>query len=448
MLFNTLTYLLFLPIVFVLYWCARNARQQNIVLLIASMVFYGWWSVEHLILMIATCLFNYTMLQCIQNYKHKRLWLTVTLLTNFSVLGVFKYYNFFAENFVEAMSLAGVELDFPTINLILPVGISFYIFQLSGYAIDIFRSPRREELSIINYFTFITFFPQLVAGPIERGHDMMPQIRHQRHFNFDTAREGMKLILWGLVKKMLLADNCASAADYIFANYTTASLPDLWLGALFFTLQIYGDFSGYSDIAVGSARLLGINIHNNFNKPYFARNIQDFWRRWHITLMTWFKDYVYIPMGGNRKGTLRKQCNIFTVFLLSGLWHGANWTFVCWGLYHALWFIIPHKWLTFIIVMVGWVIFRSPDMAVASQYIEGMFSPSLWGPTTCSRMPLLIILLFALAEWLSRKKEHPFNFKSTGWMSHQWVRMSIYLLIFLSVIFLGGKQIQFIYFQF
>ena len=277
---------------------------------------------------------------------------------------------------------------------------------------------------------------------------MMPQIRHQRHFNFDTAREGMRLILWGLVKKMLLADNCASAADYIFANYTTASLPDLWLGALFFTLQIYGDFSGYSDIAVGSARLLGINIHNNFNKPYFARNIQDFWRRWHITLMTWFKDYVYIPMGGNRRGTLRKQYNIFTVFLLSGLWHGANWTFVCWGLYHALWFIIPHKWLTFIIVMVGWVIFRSPDMAVASQYIEGMFSPSLWGPTTCSRMPMLIILLFALTEWLSRKKEHPFNFKSTGWMSHQWVRMSIYLLIFLSVIFLGGKQIQFIYFQF
>ena len=247
---------------------------------------------------------------------------------------------------------------------------------------------------------------------------------------------------------MLLADNCASMADYVFANYTTVSLLDLWLGALFFTFQIYGDFSGYSDIAVGSARLLGINIHNNFNKPYFAKSIQDFWRRWHITLMTWFKDYVYIPLGGNRRGAPRKQFNIFSVFVLSGLWHGANWTFVCWGLYHALWFILPHKWLTFIIVMIGWVIFRSPDMTVASQYIGGMFSPSLWGATTCSRMPLLLILIFILVEWFSRTREHPFNFKPTGWMSYQWIRMFIYLLAFLAVIFLGGKQIQFIYFQF
>ncbi len=448
MLFNTLTYLLFLPLVFVLYWCVRSAKQQNIVLLLASMVFYGWWSVEYLALMLMTCVFNYAMLRYLRHSPQGKAWLTFTLLVNFGILGLFKYFNFFAANLVGAMALIGVELDYPTLHLVLPVGISFYLFQLSGYAIDTYRCPVQKETPAIPYFTFITFFPQLVAGPIERGGDMLPQIKVKRQFSFELARDGMRLILWGLVKKMLLADNCAPVVDHIFGNYTTASMADLWLGALFFTFQIYGDFSGYSDIAVGSSKLMGIHIHNNFNKPYFAKNIQDFWRRWHITLMSWFKDYVYIPLGGNRRGLWRKYWNTFVVFFLSGLWHGANWTFIVWGLYHAIWFIIPHKWLTFIIVMVGWVIFRSPDMAVAVQYIEGMFTPSLWGATTCSRLPLLFIALFVLVEWLMKTKEHPFHFKETGLMASQWVRIPVYVMIFMTILFFGGKQVQFIYFQF
>ncbi len=448
MLFNTLTYLLFLPVVFVLYWCARNVRQQNIVLILASMVFYGWWSREFLALMLAVCLFNYFMIPGLKRSRCKKAFLTATLIVNFGILAVFKYFDFFVGNLADALFLVGITLDYPTLNLILPVGISFYTFQLSGYAIDCYRHPTKGDVPIIDYLTFITFFPQLVAGPIERGDDMLPQMAAKRQFNYDVARDGMRIILWGLMKKMLLADNCAQVVDYVFDHYDAATLPDLWLGALFFTFQIYGDFSGYSDMAVGSAKLFGIHIHNNFNKPYFARDIRDFWRRWHITLMTWFKDYVYIPLGGNRRGSLRKTANTFVVFALSGLWHGANWTFVCWGLYHALWFVIPHRWITFVIVTVGWVIFRSPDMGVALQYIEGMFSPQLWGETTCSRFPLVLIAGCILTEKLMRDKEHPFNFSTTGLFAHQGVRMSVYLLLFLLTVFFGGKQIQFIYFQF
>ena len=448
MLFNTLTYLFFLPIVFVLYWCGRNCRQQNIVLILASMVFYGWWSREFLALMLAICLFNYFMLPALKRSSNRKLCLLLTLGVNFSVLAVFKYFNFFVANLSDAFMLLGIRLDYPTLSLVLPVGISFYTFQLSGYAIDCYRSPMEKVIPVVDFLTFMTFFPQLVAGPIERGSDMLPQIASMRQFDYGTARDGMRLILWGLMKKMLLADNCAQVVDNIFSRYDTASMPDLWLGALFFTFQIYGDFSGYSDMAVGSARLFGIQIHNNFNKPYFARDLRDFWRRWHITLMAWFKDYLYIPLGGNRKGRLRRVLNTFSVFFLSGLWHGANWTFVCWGLYHALWLFIPHRWLTFIIVMVGWVIFRSPDMVAAMQYVGGMFSPALWGPVTCSRFPLVLIAAYVVAEKMMRDHEHPFSFRNTGIMASQWLRLPVYLLLFLLTVFFGGKQMQFIYFQF
>lgn len=419
------------------------------IILLASMVFYGWWSIDFLALMIGTCLLNYVIVGAMNNNKFNRKALALSAITiNFAILGVYKYYNFFTENLVNALDSIGIVLDIPTINVILPVGISFYTFQLSGYVIDNYKHKIAVNHSIIDFLAFISFFPQLVAGPIERGKDMLPQITKKRCFDYILARDGMRQLLWGLMKKMLLADNCAEVANYVFNNYSSCSSIDLWLGALFFTFQIYGDFSGYSDMAIGSAKLFGINLSTNFSLPYFAKNIQDFWRRWHITLMTWFKDYIYIPLGGNRKGSVRKHINHFTVFLLSGLWHGSNWTFIVWGLFHAIWFIIPHKWCTFIIVMIGWVIFRSPDLITAYEYITSMFNPMLLGPSTCSRMPLILIMAFVMVEWCSKDKIHPFTFKETGWQSYQVIRMVVYLILFIITVFLGGEKTQFIYFQF
>lgn len=450
MLFNTLTYLLFVPIVFVLYWMARNVRQQNLVLVVASMVFYGWWSPWFLLLMMATCMMNYALLVVMRKSSCRKLCLLFLLVVNFGILGLFKYFNFFAENLFLLLSAAGWHVDRFVLQLVLPVGISFYTFQLSSYAIDIYRNPSLRMAGPLQYIAFITFFPQLVAGPIERGDDMLPQLSRKRLFDYGQAREGMRLFLWGLMKKMLLADNCAGVVDYVFSHQNSASLLDLWLGALFFSFQIYGDFSGYSDMAVGSARLFGIRLHKNFDKPYFSRTMREFWHRWHITLMSWFKDYVYIPLGGNRRGALRKRLNVSAVFVLSGLWHGSNWTFLFWGVYHALFYVVPVRWLTFPIVMIGWVFFRSPDMSSAFQYIEGMFSPALWsgGATSCSRLPLVYVLLCVVIERMMRSREHPFAFSGQGLWKSQWVRMPIYLLCFLVTLLLGGEQVQFIYFQF
>lgn len=452
MLFNTLTYLFFLPIVFIIYWMAKGVKAKNIVIILASCIFYGWWDVRFLALMIGTCVINYFATQAIAGSKNtasRKVWLTLTLLINFAVLGTFKYFNFFAQSLAALLSCLGLNADMPTIDVLLPVGISFYTFQLSGFAIDHYRHPEDcGRTDFISFMAFITFFPQLVAGPIERWSSMRPQIQHNRHFDYTNAREGMRLLLWGLVKKMLIADNCAAVADYIFSDYASMSVPDLWIGALAFTFQIYGDFSGYSDMAIGSARLFGIQLSRNFNMPYFATDMKDFWRRWHITLMTWFKDYVYIPLGGNRKGSLRQQLNTFAVFLLSGLWHGSNWTFVAWGAYHALWRLVPLRFITFPVAMIGWVIFRSDTLAAAVQYICHMFTPSLWGPTTCSRMPLLLIILLLSTEWLMQGREHPFAFAERGIMRHQTVRMCIYLLVLSAVYLWGGEKAQFIYFQF
>jgi D-alanyl-lipoteichoic acid acyltransferase DltB (MBOAT superfamily) len=449
MLFNTATYLIFLPIVFALYWTMRSCRTQNLVLLLASMVFYGWWSVPCLGLMVATCLLNYLFILLMQRRHHRKPWLILSLLLNFGVLGIFKYFNFFAENLAVLLNTVGIRADMPTLNIILPVGISFYTFQLSGYVIDVYKKQSPSPtLPLLHFLTFITFFPQLVAGPIERGSRLLPQIQNKRTFSEAEATEGMRLILWGLVKKMLIADNCAPQVDYVFSHYDTVSLPTLWLGALYFTFQIYGDFSGYSDMAVGSARLFGIHITRNFNRPYFATSMQDFWRRWHITLMSWFKDYVYIPLGGNRKGTVRKRLNTLAVFLLSGLWHGSNWTFVSWGLYHAAIYYLPIRRLAFIFVVIGWVIFRAPDIDVATGYIAGMFNPALLALPSCSKKPLALIALLMLTEWRMQEAPHPFQWKSTGCWSSQTLRFALYIIIFIVTVVYGGEKTQFIYFQF
>ena len=449
MLFNTLTYMLFLPLVFMAYWWQKTCKGQNWVVIIASMVFYGWWSTKFLALMISTCIVNYAIVKGLEQAPKYRKTLAAAALTiNFGTLGIYKYFNFFAENLAWALEQAGWKADLPTLQVILPVGISFYTFQLSGYVIDFCRGTIKRNPGLTDFLAFITFFPQLVAGPIERGNDMLPQISRKRKFNYLQARDGMRQLLWGLVKKMLIDDNCADMANHIFANYTSCSLQDLWLGALYFTFQIYGDFSGYSDMAIGSAKLFGIRLSTNFMRPYFAKDVKEFWRRWHITLMTWFKDYVYIPLGGSRKGAMRKRINNITVFTLSGLWHGSNWTFVVWGLYHALWFVIPHKWMTFLVVMIGWVIFRSPDIYSAFDYIGGMFHPDLLGSVSCSRMPLLLIALLVGTEWLMKDHAHPFMFRDHGWQGKQYVRMAIYATLFVATVMLGGEKTQFIYFQF
>lgn len=452
MLFNTLTYVIFLPLVFLFYWTARGAKAKNVIIILASFVFYGWWDVRFLGLMIATCVANYFTVNAIvgsSSPAQRKRWLTLTLLLNFLVLGVFKYFNFFSQSLAALLGTFGLHADVPTLNVLLPVGISFYTFQLSGFAIDHYRSPQQlGKVDFVRFMAFITFFPQLVAGPIERWSNMKEQFTADRRFDYSTARDGMRLLLWGLVKKVLIADNCAGVANYIFDHHATLSVPDLWIGALVFTFQIYGDFSGYSDMAIGSARLFGIRLSRNFSTPYFALSMKDFWRRWHITLMSWFKDYVYIPLGGNRLGKFRQQFNTFAVFLLSGLWHGSNWTFVAWGLYHALWRLVPLRYITFPVVMLGWVIFRSESLSAAVLYLSRMFTPSLWGATTCSRMPLALIAALLLTEWLMKGREHPFAFPDRGVLRYQSVRMTVYLLVLATVYLCGGEKAQFIYFQF
>ena len=454
MLFNSVTYLLFLPIVFFLYWSRSSSKWQNTILLLASMVFYGWWSVPFLCLMLATCLSNYLCVGMMHRTMQHKLWMISALVVNFSILGVFKYFNFFAAALSDLLTAAGMHADMPTLNVILPVGISFYTFQLSAYVIDTYRAVKNNdtacsyEVDALSFLTFITFFPQLVAGPIERADNLLRQVQQQRRFDENTATDGMRLLLWGLMKKMFIADNCARQVDYIFEHYDSLSAGTLWLGALYFTFQIYGDFSGYSDMAIGSAELFGIRLTRNFNRPYIATSMQDFWRRWHMTLMSWFKDYVYIPLGGNRKGRIRQRINLASVFLLSGLWHGAGWTFICWGLYHALVYRIRWRLLVFPIVVVGWVIFRAPDMTVCSEYIAGMFDLHTIAKLECSRMPLLLLALLMVTEWRMGDATHPFRWKSHGWQSSQWVRYAVYLTLFVLTVVYGGEKTQFIYFQF
>lgn len=345
--FNSFEYLLFLPIVFLLYWFvfARNLKLQNLLVIVASYVFYGWWSWGFLILIAFTSLCSF--LSGIATHKSKASgnskcakWITITnVAINLGILGVYKYYDFFANSLCGAFSTIGVNLNISSLNLILPVGISFYTFQALSYSIDVYRGNIEATRDPLSFFAFISFFPQLVAGPIERATNLLPQFQRPRSFAYDKAVDGMRQMLWGFFKKMVVADNCAQAANAIFDTYQTQSSFMLFMGAFFFIFQIYGDFSGYSDIAIGTARLFGIDLKKNFHYPYFSRNIAEFWKRWHISLNTWFVDYVYIPLGGSREGLAKTIRNTFVIFLLSGLWHGANWTFVVWGGYHSLLFV-------------------------------------------------------------------------------------------------------------
>jgi alginate O-acetyltransferase complex protein AlgI len=345
MLFNSISFAIFLPVVFLLYWffTKGNLKLQNILLLVASYFFYACWDYRFLFLLIFSTLLDYfTGLKIYEaKGKHKKkFWLWLSICINLGFLGVFKYYNFFVSSFAEALSSFGLHINYSTLNVILPVGISFYTFHGLSYVLDIYNNKIKPNRNFINYSVFVSFFPLLVAGPIERATHLLPQIERKREFDYSKAIDGLRQILWGLFKKIVIADNCAEYANLIFNNSDQYGGSTLLLGAIFFTFQIYCDFSGYSDIALGTARLFGIDLLRNFAFPYFSRDIAEFWRRWHISLSSWFRDYLYIPLGGSKGGTLKKVRNTFIIFLVSGFWHGANWTFIVWGLLNAI-YIMP-----------------------------------------------------------------------------------------------------------
>jgi alginate O-acetyltransferase complex protein AlgI len=479
MLFNSLKYLLFLPIVFAIYWMLNNKKlqYQNLFLLISSYFFYSCWDWRFLFLLIfSTTLDYYTGIKMFEanSEANKKFWFWLSIGINLSFLGVFKYYNFFANSFADALTSVGFQPNFWTLQVILPIGISFYTFHGLSYVIDIYKNRIEPERNIISYSLFVSYFPLLVAGPIERATHLLPQIKKRRVFNYNQAVDGLRQILWGLFKKIVIADNCAEYANLIFDNPEQYNGSSLLIGALFFSFQIYGDFSGYSDIALGTSKLFGIDLLKNFNYPYFSRSIAEFWRRWHISLSTWFRDYLYIPLGGSKVGTFKKIRNTFIIFIVSGFWHGANWTFIFWGFLHAL-FIMPSILLktnranmtivaadsmlpslreglqivtTFLLITFAWIFFRSDDLQHAFLYLSQMFNESLFNlPSKRPSIWILIFLpLFIVFEWNGRRDD--FAIQKAGFTSSTILRRVFYILLVLIILLFSGKEQEFIYFQF
>lgn len=478
MLFNSISFAIFLPIVFVLYWFATkgNLKRQNILLLVASYFFYACWDWRFLFLLIfSTLLDYYTGLKMSEatNRRMKKFWFWLSISVNVGFLGVFKYFNFFAGSFAEAISHLGLHIDPWTLNVILPVGISFYTFHGLSYVIDIYKDKIKAEKNFIDYSVFVSFFPLLVAGPIERATHLLPQIKKERTFDYAKAIDGLRQILWGLFKKIVIADQCAVYANMIFNQSGDHSGSTLLLGALFFTFQIYGDFSGYSDIAIGTAKLFGIDLLRNFAFPYFSRDIAEFWRRWHISLSTWFRDYLYIPLGGSKGGTWMKVRNTFIIFLVSGFWHGANWTFIVWGLLNAL-YIMPsiifntHRdnldivaqgryfpnfkelfsmGITFGLAVFAWIFFRSSGLTQAFSIIAEIFSRSLFSlPTIRPTNLFVLLLIFMIIEWMGREQQYAIAKLALRWPRP--VRWALYYVLIICIFYFAGPEQQFIYFQF
>jgi alginate O-acetyltransferase complex protein AlgI len=479
MLFNSLEFAIFLPIIFGLYWfvAGRNLRAQNIVLLLSSYFFYGWWDWRFLSLIAFSSSVDYFVgvgLGRTENQVRRKILLFTSLFINIGFLGFFKYFNFFAKNFYEAFTLLGQPIADPLLlKLILPVGISFYTFQSLSYSIDVYRGKIEPTKDAIAFFAFVSFFPQLVAGPIERATNLIPQFLNDRELDYESAKDGLRQILWGLFKKIVIADTCAIYVNDIFASYDNYSGSTLLLGAIFFAIQIYGDFSGYSDIAIGTARLFGFDLMRNFAFPYFSRDIAEFWRRWHISLSTWFRDYVYIPLGGSRGGRWLNIRNVFIIFVVSGFWHGANWTFVAWGAINAFYFLpllllnknrvhtdtaaegrlLPsfresgQILATFALTVMAWVFFRSATIFQAVDFIGTIFSSSLFSlPEVYSYDVLAFIPLLIVAEWLQRDKQHALQIEKI--VPARMLRWGLYTLIIMVILFYSGDQKQFIYFQF
>lgn len=485
MLFNSFEFLIFLPIVFLCYWFVfKSLKQQNIFIVIASYFFYGLWDWRFLVLIAFTTICSFASGVLIEKWegtRNKQKWISAAnIILNLIILGAFKYFNFFSENLSILFQQFGYQLDWVTLNIILPVGISFYTFQALSYTIDVYQHRLKATHDPVAFFAFVSFFPQLVAGPIERATNLLPQFTRPRTFDYTKAVDGIRQMLWGFFKKMVIADTCARGANGIFENYELLSGSALLLGAFLFTIQIYYDFSGYSDIAIGCARLFGVDLMKNFNFPYLSRDIAEFWRRWHISLTTWFRDYLYIPLGGSKCGKWKSCRNTFIVFLASGFWHGANWTFILWGVYHAILFLpllllgknrkyrdtvaansIFPNWKellqmisTFTLVLFGWIIFRAESISHAAGYIKGIFNKSLFtipknlhselSVNDAFMLVALIGFLFII-EWVQREKPHVLYWKT---FSNTYLRWSIYFFILISLVLFAGKVETFIYFQF
>jgi alginate O-acetyltransferase complex protein AlgI len=478
MLFNSLSFLLFLPVVFIMYWWVnkRSLALQNGLLLLASYFFYACWDWRFLFLLLfSTALDYFTGIQMAEakNQGNKKFWFWLSIIVNLGFLGVFKYYNFFADSFAGVLSGLGIQANFWTLKVILPVGISFYTFHGLSYVIDIYKERIEPERNVVTYSLFVAFFPLLVAGPIERATHLLPQIKKKREFNYAKSVDGLRQILWGLFKKIVVADNCAQFANAIFDNSAGYSGSTLLLGAVFFAFQIYGDFSGYSDIAIGTARLFGIDLLRNFAFPYFSRDIAEFWRRWHISLSSWFRDYLYIPLGGSKGGTWIKVRNTFIIFLVSGFWHGANWTFIIWGFLNALYImpsilfktnrnnldviaqgkILPSlkellsMGITFNLTIFAWIFFRSKSVIDAFNYISRIFSNSLFSlPTIRPTNLLFLLFVFIVIEWFGREEQ--FAIAKLGLQVPKIFRWMIYYVIISAIFYYGNEEQQFIYFQF
>ncbi|MBN2662971.1 MAG: MBOAT family protein [Bacteroidales bacterium] len=488
MLFNSLEFAIFLPLVFVLYWAffAEKIKSRNIFFIVVSYIFYGWWDWRFLFLIIISSFVDYYVgnkIVASKSKKSKSYFLMLSIFVNLGFLMFFKYFNFFIDNFHDAFSFFGMQFNKRTLNIVLPVGISFYTFQTMSYSIDVYREKLKPTKDIFSFFAYVSFFPQLVAGPIERAVNLLPQFYKPHKFNYSEAADGMRQILWGFFKKIVIADNAAVFVNDIFSNYTDYNGSTLLIGGFFFAFQIYGDFSGYSDIAIGTARLFGFKLMRNFAFPYFSRDIAEFWRRWHISLSSWFKDYLYIPLGGSRGTKAKIIRNTFIIFVVSGFWHGANWTFIAWGAINAMYFIpvslrkknrknidvvakgkilpnikeIFQIGFTFFITIIAWVFFRADSIKMAFDYLKRVFSKSLLsaphigysfdiGQVVPIYMVFLLIFILVFVEWFQRDKQHGLEFSEK---TKPIVRYAAYFIVlFLIVLFGNFSKTEFIYFAF
>jgi len=491
MLFNSIQFAIFLPIVFVLYWFItnRNLRTQNILLLAASYVFYGWWNWRFLLLLALLSLANYIIgLKTEKNgtTNKGKIWFIAGLIANIGVLGIFKYYNFFIDSFIDLVSLIGYDLPRSTTKIVLPVGISFYVFLSLSYIIDIYKKSLHANRNAIEVLLALSFFPIILAGPIQRPASLLPQITKKREFTYNQAIEGLKQILWGLFAKILIADRLVPFVDDIFLNFSEYSGSTLVLGAVLFSIQIYADFSGYSDMSIGIAKLFGFNLMRNFSYPYFARDISEFWKRWHISLVTWFRDYLFLPLSFTLSYRIRGEKVLFirtdlfiylissmVIWFLTGLWHGANFTYIIWGMIHGF-FLILYKWqtksrkkilkkigisnknysvviieasLTLFIVLIAWVFFRAPNLQEAILYLNGIFSKSLFTiPSILPETILLFVCIFFSIEWFGRGNKYVLEQIGLKWK--RYYRLAFYYILIAVILYFGGEEQQFIYFQF
>lgn len=475
MAFNSVSYGIFLVSIFAIYWFALkgNIRKQNILLLGASCLFYGWWDWRFLVLIFFSIIVDFQLGIAISksiHEKRRKYLVAVSVWTNLLLLGFFKYYNFFIDSFIDASNLLGFYPNISSLNIILPVGISFYTFQTLSYTIDVYRGKMKACDDFVVFATYVSFFPQLVAGPIERARKLIPQFESKRIFSRIEVEDGLRQILWGLIKKVVIADNCATIVNQVFSDSSGLDGPSHWIGMIFFAFQIYGDFSGYSDIAIGSARLFGFNLSQNFAYPFFSRNYAEFWRRWHISLSTWFRDYFYIAVGGGKQ----KVRNFMLLFIISGMWHGASWNFIIWGFLNGLLFLPSIKWKvggnftgvasegsvlptpidfwrmskTFLSLCITYIFFRAKDLNEVIEYYQGLLLGN--GPGSIlnsdSFIVLIFILIFLAIEWAGRT--HKYAIEKIAETHSPVFRWAYYILLVVTLSAFAGEPQQFVYFQF